>query len=60
MLFWTVVFFVTYSLIYFIASQRKARRLKNTICTLRDNLDEKNRKLQRSAKSYYHTEMAEK
>jgi len=57
MLFWTVVLFVTYSLIYFVVSQRKMRRLRNTICTMKDN----RRFVQRSksAKAYYQSEMAE-
>jgi hypothetical protein len=60
MLFWTVAFFITYSLIYFVASQRKMRRLRNTICTLRENLDEKRfQQRTKTAKPYYQQEMAE-
>lgn len=41
MLFWTVVAFVTYSLIYFVVSQRKIRRLQNSNLKLSMNLKEK-------------------
>ena len=42
MIFWTVVAFVLYSLIYFVASQRKLKRMRNTILQLRrQNLQEK-------------------
>lgn len=42
MLFWTVVTFITYSLIYFVVSQRKIRSLKNSNLKLSMSLKEKN------------------
>jgi hypothetical protein len=42
MLFWTIVFFVCYSLIYFVVSQRKMKRMRNSIYSLRTTLNEKN------------------
>jgi hypothetical protein len=41
MLFWTVVLFVTYSLIYFVISQKKIRRLQNSNVKLSMSLNEK-------------------
>jgi hypothetical protein len=48
MLFWTVVAFVTYSLIYFVVSQRKIRRLQNSNLQLSMNLKEKNHAMHNS------------
>lgn len=39
MLFWTVVIFVTYSLIYFVLSQKKIRRLQNSKVRLSTRLE---------------------
>jgi hypothetical protein len=41
MLFWTVVSFITYSLIYFIVSQRKIKQLRHSNSILRESLNEK-------------------
>ena len=48
MLFWTVVTFITYSLIYFVVSQRKIRRLQNSNLKLGLRLQEKNHVMQSS------------
>ena len=40
MLFWTVVLFITYSLIYFVVSQRKIRKLQNSNLQLNMSLEE--------------------
>ena len=40
MLFWTVVLFISYSMIYFVVSQRKIRRLQNSnlkLMSLKEN-----------------------
>jgi hypothetical protein len=58
MLFWPVVFFIAYSIVYFIFSQRKMRRLQKEIAASNVNLREKNRLLQKKAKPYYETEFA--
>jgi len=42
MLFSTVVFFMAYSIVYFVVSQRKMRKLRSNIVTLNANLQEKN------------------
>ena len=34
MLFWTVVLFISYSLVYFIVSQKKMKRLRNNNVSL--------------------------
>ena len=39
MLFWTVVLFITYSLIYFVVSQKKIRRLQNSNLRLSTRLE---------------------
>jgi hypothetical protein len=61
MLFWTVVLFVAYSVIYFVVSQRKMRKLRNNIVTLRTSLQEKSHVLHQSKarKAYYENEMAD-
>ena len=41
MLFWTVVTFITYSLVYFIISQKKIKRLQNANLKLNMSLSEK-------------------
>ena len=41
MLFWTVVTFITYSLVYFVISQRKIKRLQNANLKLNMNRSEK-------------------
>lgn len=48
MLFSTVVSFIAYSIVYFIVSQRKMKRLRNNIVTLNSNLQEKNALLQKA------------
>lgn len=48
MLFSTVVIFVAYSIVYFIVSQRKMRKLRNNIVTLNSNLQEKTALLQKA------------
>lgn len=48
MLFWTVLAFVIYSLIYFIVSQRKIRRLQSSNVKLNMTLNEKNHVMQNS------------
>ncbi|MBL7700182.1 MAG: hypothetical protein JNK79_18590 [Chitinophagaceae bacterium] len=48
MLFSTVVIFIAYSIVYFIVSQRKMKRLRNNIVTLNANLQEKNALLQKA------------
>lgn len=47
MLFSTVVLFIAYSIVYFVVSQRKMRKLRNNIVTLNANLQEKNAYLQK-------------
>ena len=56
MLFWTVVLFIAYSLVYFIFSQIKMKRLQNDIVALKVNLYEKNHQVQRKAKPHYQSE----
>ena len=60
MLFWTVVTFITYSLIYFVVSQRKIRRLQNSNLELNMSLKEKNHVMQNSMslKGKYQKEIA--
>lgn len=48
MLFWTVVTFITYSMIYFVVSQRKIKRLQNSNLKLNMTLQEKNYVMQNS------------
>ena len=48
MLFWTVVTFITYSMIYFVVSQRKIKRLQNSNLKLSMSLKEKNHVMQNS------------
>jgi hypothetical protein len=48
MLFWTVVTFITYSMIYFVVSQRKIKRLQNSNLKLNMTLQEKNHVMQNS------------
>jgi hypothetical protein len=60
MLFWTVVTFITYSLIYFVVSQRKIKRLQNSNLKLGMSLKEKSHVMQNSMslKGQYQKEMA--
>jgi hypothetical protein len=60
MLFWTVVTFITYSLIYFVVSQRKIKRLQNSNLKLSMSLKEKSHVMQNSMslKGQYQKEMA--
>jgi hypothetical protein len=60
MLFWTVVTFIAYSLIYFVISQRKIRRLQNSNLKLSMSLKEKNHVMQSSMslKGQYKKEFA--
>jgi len=60
MLFWTVVTFISYSLIYFVTSQRKIRRLQNSNIELNMSLRENKRVMQNSMslKGQYKKEMA--
>ena len=58
MLFWTVVLFIAYSLVYFIFSQIKMKRLQNDIVALKVNLYEKNHQVQRKSKPHYETKFA--
>jgi hypothetical protein len=60
MLFWTVVTFIAYSLIYFVVSQRKIRRLQNSNLKLGMSLKEKNHVMQNSMslKGQYKKEFA--
>lgn len=60
MLFWTVVAFVTYSLIYFVVSQRKIKRLHNSNLKLSMSLKEQNHVMQNSMslKGQYKKEIA--
>ena len=48
MLFWTVVTFITYSMIYFVVSQRKIKRLQNSNLKLNMSLKEKSHVMQNS------------
>jgi hypothetical protein len=56
MLFWTVVLFIAYSLVYFIFSQVKMKRLQNDIVALRVNLHEKHRQVTKKEKPRYESE----
>jgi hypothetical protein len=60
MLFWTVVTFISYSLIYFVISQRKIRRLQNSNLELYMSLKEKKQVMQNSMnlKGQYKKELA--
>ena len=60
MLFWTVVAFISYSLIYFVVSQKKIRRLQNSNLKLSMSLKEKNHVMQNSMslKGQYQKEIA--
>jgi hypothetical protein len=60
MLFWTVVTFITYSLIYFVLSRRKIRRLQNSNLKLNMSLKEQNHVMQNSMslKGQYKKELA--
>ena len=59
MLFWTVVFFIAYSIVYFVSSQLKIKRLRNNIGALNSSLQEKTRLLQKSKSRHYETELAD-
>lgn len=48
MLFWTVALFITYSMIYFVVSQKKIRRLQNSNVKLNMSLKEKSHQLHSS------------
>ena len=52
MLFWTVVLFVTYSLIYFVISQKKIRRLQNSNVKLSMSLKEKSHHLHGGSRTH--------
>jgi hypothetical protein len=56
MLFWTVVFFVTYSLVYFVVSQRKMQQLRKVNAELRLSLQQKGTFLQKANKINGHYE----
>ena len=60
MLFWTVVTFISYSLIYFVISQRKIRRLQNSNLELNMSLRENKRVMQNSMslKGQYKNQLA--
>ena len=60
MLFWTVVLFITYSLIYFVVSQRKIRKLQNSNVQLNMSLKQKAHHIHnsRAHKDKYEHELA--
>ena len=60
MLFWTIVTFISYSLIYFVISQRKIRRLQNSNLELNMSLRENKRVMQNSMslKGQYKNQLA--
>ena len=60
MLFWTVVLFITYSLIYFVVSQKKIRRLQNSNVQLNMSLKQKAHQMHnsRAHKGKYEHELA--
>lgn len=60
MLFWTVVLFISYSLIYFVVSRRKIRRLQNSNVQLNMSLKEKAHHMHnsRAHKGKYEHELA--
>jgi cell division protein FtsL len=57
MLFLTVVLFVAYSIVYFVASQLKIKRLRNNIATLNSSLQEKSRMLNQAKSRRYESEL---
>ena len=57
MLFLTVVLFVAYSIVYFVASQLKIKRLRNNIATLNSSLQEKSRMLNQVKSRRYESEL---
>ena len=52
MLFWTVVVFITYSLVYFVVSQLKIRKLQKENYELSLHVPEKAASLQKMPKKY--------
>ena len=57
MLFLTVVLFVAYSIVYFVASQLKIKRFRNNIATLNSSLHEKTRMLNQAKSRRYESEL---
>lgn len=58
MLFLTVVLFIAYSIVYFVASQLKIKRLRNNIVTLNSSLQEKTRMLHQAKSRHFENEFA--